>query len=776
MAIGSTGSSIDVNAIVAQLMSVEARPITALQSKEAVILGKISAYGSVKSSLSSFQSALASLKSASAFSSMTASASDATILSASTNTVAKAGTYSIAVSKLAQAQSLASAGQASTISSIGGGTATTLSFSFGTVSGGTLTNGTYAGATFTAGADAAKTVVIDSSNNSLQGIRDAINKAGVGVTASIVNDGAAGTPYRLMLTSTSTGEAKAMKITSDGGDASVAALLEHDSAGTQNFTQTVVAQDAALSVNGLAIGSATNTVSDAIAGVSLSLAKVGSSNLTVSNNTASITSAVQGLVKAFNDTNGTLKTMNGYNATTKKGGPLLGDSTIQAIQYKLRATFATALPGLGSNTLKTMTDIGVEFQKDGTLKVDNTKLQKALTDNFGDFAALFAATGAATDSLVTYTGSTSKSVAGSYAVDVTSLARQGKAEGITKPSSLAGSVLANLTIDATNDKLMVDVDGEGAVAVTLTPGAPYASAAALALQVQSDINTALAAAGKLGTVSVSDNAGKLSISSASAAGNIAVTEDSGSPGNIGAASLLGTPVKMSNIVTGVNDQLTVSISGTSATVTLAAGSYTGATLATQLQSAINGTKAFTDAGMAVAVASSGDQLSVTSTRYGVTSAVNITAGSAYANLFSGAASSTIGADVVGTINGAAATGLGQFLTADAGTDAEGLKLQISGGSAPGSRGSVNYSQGYAYLLNEAIDDFLSSDGAIASNTNSANKNIEALQKRAKEINTQLEITEKRYRAQFTALDQMMTKLQQTSSFLEQQLAGLASLN
>ncbi len=779
MVTSAVSSSIDVNSIVTQLMQVESKPLTVLQSKEAAFLSKISAYGSVKGSLSSLQTAISALSSPSLFSAQTTTSSDPTVLSGSASLLATGGSYEVTVNTLAKAQKLSSAAQASTISSIGSGAPTTISFQFGTVSGGTLTGGVYAGAAFAADAtQATTTLTIDSSNNSLQGIRDAINRANVGVKAAIVNDGAPGTPFHLTLTSTATGAASSMKISASGGDPDVAALLNYDPAGVQNFSQTVGAQNATLTIDGQAISSATNSVKDAIAGVTLNLSKAGgaTTTLTLANNTAPVANAIGALVKAYNDANSTIKKMTSYDPVNKTGGLLHGDATIIAIQAKLRGTLATALAGTGDNKLTNITQLGVSFLKDGTLSLDSSKLQTALDQNFGDFATLFTAAGKSTDSLVSFAGSSANSVPGSYALNVTSVATRGSASGVTKPSGLAGAVAPNLTIGAGNDQLMVDVDGGGAVAVTLAPGT-YANAAAMATQVAADINSALTLAGKTGQVNVSAAGGKLTIqSSAPGPGaSLAVTEVPGPPVNTGAASLLGAPVKLSTITAGVNDQLAVSISGTSATITLAAGTYTSDTLAQQVQASINGTAAFSSAGIAVSVGSSSDVLSVTSTRYGATSAVNITGGSAFADLFSGAASSTPGNDVAGTINGVAATGSGQFLTGGDGGPAEGIKLMVVGG-ATGARGNVSFSQGYAYLLNKAVDAMLSSSGALASNTDNVNRNIEQLHKRADTLTVQLTAMEKRYRAQYTALDMMLTKMNQTSQYLTQQLAALSSSN
>lgn len=776
MATSSVSSSIDVNSIVSQLMTVESRPLTVLQSKEAAFLSKISAYGTVKGSLSSFQSALSALSSPSLYTAQSATASDPTVLTGSASLLASSGTYDITVNTLAKSQKLSSAGQASTISQIGSGTTpTTISFQFGTVSGGTMTGGVFAGASFAPdAAQATKSIVIDGSNNSLQGMRDAINRANIGVRAAIVNDGAPGTPFHLTLTSTATGQTSSMKISADAGaDPAVAALLSYDPAGAQNFTQTVGAQNASLTIDGQAISSATNTVKDAIAGVTLNLSKAGgaTTTLTLNNNTAPVANAVTAFVKAYNDTNSTLKKMTAYDPLNKTGGLLHGDATIIAMQAKLRGTLATALSGMGDNRLTNITQAGVSFQKDGTLAVDSGKLQAALDQNFGDFATLFTNAGKSSDSLVSFVGSTAASVPGTYAVNVTSLASRGSAAGVTRPDAVAGSLAAGLTITAAaNDKMVVNVDGAGPVSVTI-PAGTYTDAAALAAQVQTSINSALTAAGQAGQVGVTEIGGKLTIksSASSPVASLSVAED---VANTGVASLLGTPDALSTITAGVNDQLSVSISGTTASVTLAAGTYTGTTLAQQVQAAINGTAAFSSAGIAVGASSINGTLAVTSTRYGVTSGVNITGGTAFADLFSGVATSTPGSDVAGTINGVPATGAGQFLTG-VGGPADGVSLQVVGGST-GARGTVNFSQGYAYLLNKAIDSMLGSAGALATNTDNANKNIAALHKRADNLSVQLTAMEKRYRAQYTALDMMLTKMGQTSQYLTQQLAALSA--
>ena len=237
------GSGLDVKSLVSQLMAVEQRPLNLLATREASYYAKLSGLGSVGGALSNLQTAAQSLISAST-DAFTTSVGDSTVLTASAASTAVAGSYSVAVSALAQQQKLISAGTASSTEAIGTGVSTTLTFALGTISGGILTDGIYAGASFAA--DATKTPVvltIDSSNNTLAGIRDAINAAAAGVTATIVNDGS-GLPYRLSLTSNDTGAASSLKLTVSG-DAAIDALLGYDpQTPNQNLTQTQAAQNA----------------------------------------------------------------------------------------------------------------------------------------------------------------------------------------------------------------------------------------------------------------------------------------------------------------------------------------------------------------------------------------------------------------------------------------------------------------------------------------------------------------------------------------------------
>lgn len=655
------GSGLDVNSIVSQLMSLEQKPLTALTTKQSDYKAKLSAFGSIQSGVASFQTTLKKLSDPKNLQAVKATPADATVLGTSGGAGAVPGNYSIEVTQLAQSQKLASAGQLNAKAVIGTGT---LTFDFGTISGGTLgTDGKYTGAGFTSNGAGSKQVTIDSSNNTLDGIRDAINAANIGVTASVINDGS-NTPYRLALSNSQTGEASSMKI-SVSGDAALGNLLNHDPAGSQALTQTVAAQNAQLKVDGLDISKATNTVSDVVPGVTLTLKKTNAgspTNLSVTRDTDAVKANVQEFVDGYNKLTGSLKSLTSYDMASKKGAALYGDSSVRNMLGQLRSLVTGTLTG-GASSLTRLSDAGISYQADGTLKLDSSKLQKVIDTQFDQLPGLFAASGSSSDSQIGYVGSTAKTRSGSYALTVSQLATQG-----------------NQT---------------GSAAASLDYGAP-------------------------------------------------------------------------------NNALQVSLDGLSASISLKDGSYASTSeLVSDLQTRINGNSTFTQAGSAVTVsADASGVLSLISNRYGSSSSITL-GGAAASLLLGGAGSATTGLALTGTLNGVAATSLGQTLTGASGNAAEGLKVSVSAGST-GARGNVNYSQGFAYQLDQLASSFLGENGAISMRTDGINSALKKLDSDKLTLETKLSRIQKQYQDQFTKLDTTMSSMNSTSAYLTSQLTALAN--
>jgi flagellar hook-associated protein 2 len=562
MAISSPGlgSNLDVNSIVSQLMAIERQPVDRLNVREASFQAQVSAYGNIRSALSSFQGSVEALASASRFQTRTATSSDTTVATASASSTAQAGSVNLDVTRVAQSQVLAAAGQASTTASIGSGASTEIRFEFGTITGGTLANGRYTGATFAPDATALTgTVTIDASNNSLAGIKDAINGAGIGVKASIVGDGSAN-PFRLVLQSSTSGAAGSVKITVTG-DAALQGLLANDPAGTQALTQTAVAQDAELTVNGLTVTSKSNSLSDVVQGVTLNIVKAGTATIAVGRDTSAAQKGVQDFVKAYNDLNGLLVSASAANPARTSGqagtsGPLNGDAALRTIQAQLRSVLGESL-GEGFS-LRTLSQVGISFQRNGTLTLDSGKLSTAATTDPDGLAALFATSGTATDSLLGVRRQTSATKAGNYAVELTQIATQGR---------LTGSAAANLTIAAgVNDRVTLTIDGTAA-SVEIPAGTYTADALAAVVQSAVNGNATLSAAGK--GIVIENNAGVLSIVSKLYGSDSAVTV-----AGIGAADLLGASPTASSGVDVAGSINGLSATGAGQVLTGADGSVT----------------------------------------------------------------------------------------------------------------------------------------------------------------------------------------------------------
>jgi len=230
----------------------------------------------------------------------------------------------------------------------------------------------------------------------MAGIRDAINKnKAMGVTATIVNDGS-NSPNRLVLTSNLTGETSTMRI-SVSGDPALSNLLANDPGGTQNMKQTLEAKNAQLTVNGIAVTSTSNTVKEAVQGVTLTLAGTGASTLSLQSNTASVQAAISNFVSSYNSFQTLSKQFTAFTADAASHAysqaPLAGDSTLRNIQMRIRDTMNTPQTALNDGTgapLTMLAQIGVSFQADGTLATDATKLTAALNTNLNGVQNLFA--------------------------------------------------------------------------------------------------------------------------------------------------------------------------------------------------------------------------------------------------------------------------------------------------------------------------------------------------------------------------------------------------
>ena len=474
------GSGIDIPGLVTSLIDAEREPAEKRYDKEEVDLqAKLSAYGSLKSALSSFQGSLSSLKFASTFSDVTTESSDEDVVTASGSSIAKPGNYALEISNLAQAHSISSKSFTETTNPVGTGTLTFELGHYDTDSSSFISNPD----------EASKTVTIDSDDNSLQGIRDAVNAADIGVTASLVNDGSG---FKLLFTSDETGKENGIKVsvddTSDASDTDDSGLsqlaFDPDPASTtSHMAENLAPKDAAFTLNGLAITSASNKVNSAVSGVTLNLkatTTVGSPiNVSIARNDAKITEGVNGFVEKFNELVDTLKQLSSYDSSTKQSGPLLGDSAVRSVESQLRKMIGASSVGADGN-ISSMATVGITTDRSGKLSLDSSKLQAAITDNRDLVAQIFSAKGATTDSQVNYITSSKDTQTGNYAINLEVMASRGSLSGTTIPGF-------PLVVTPANDAFSFLIDGAGSGEITLTNGS-YNSGAELAAEIQAKIN------------------------------------------------------------------------------------------------------------------------------------------------------------------------------------------------------------------------------------------------------------------------------------------------
>lgn len=380
------GSGLDINGIVKNLIQAEGAPASgALDRRASAAQDRLSAVGTLKSAISAFQSAASKLTNPTIFASLTATSSNTGLFTATAGSGAVAGNYSIEVTQLATAHALAA--------STGVTDANTV------IGSGTLTIG--------AGISAFSVNVTTGVNDTLAGIRDSINNAtdNTGVKATIVNvdNGVGGTTSKLVLNSQNMGTKNALSVTGADGDsnnfdAAGLSQLFYDPSNTMglaspvtNMTQTAAAKDAIIKVNGMDATRSSNTISDVIAGVTLTLnsqSPGAPATLGVAVDQTAISKTVNDFVTAYGNLKKVTSDLGSYDPATKKGGALLGDALLRNVMGQLRGDTSNPVTSAVGN-YNTLTMVGVQIDRYGAMSVDQTKLSAAISNNTNNLAQVF---------------------------------------------------------------------------------------------------------------------------------------------------------------------------------------------------------------------------------------------------------------------------------------------------------------------------------------------------------------------------------------------------
>lgn len=366
------GSGLDIESLVSKLISAERIPITQLTTRTDGLKTELSAFGKVQSTLSTLRDAASKLTTPSSWAGTLATSSDPTAVSVSAGSGAAIGNVSVDVKSLAQSQTLVSGTPyASSTTTVGQGS---LTITLGAWTTDGADPPTYTGFTDKAGATAV-TVNIGAGQDTLAGIRDAINSAGAGVTASIVNDA---TGSRLTLRSTASGETNGFRIDASGG---LTDLGYDPRVGVTSMIQTLPAQNARALINGIEISSESNTLKEAIDGLNITLLKTTTipASVAVSQDKDAIKKLVTDFTTAYNAVNALLREQTKYDAANKTAGTLQADATAVGLQNQLRSIIGGST-SLAGSSLSRLAQIGLEPGSDGNLKTSDAKLTTALSD------------------------------------------------------------------------------------------------------------------------------------------------------------------------------------------------------------------------------------------------------------------------------------------------------------------------------------------------------------------------------------------------------------
>lgn len=371
------GSGVDLNTMLTQLVAIERRPLEQMRAEANKLQTKVSSFGQIQGLVSRVQDAANKLKGTSLWSQSVAKSSNEAVVTAVGGSSAAAGTYSVSVTSLAAAQTLA--------------TGTTFADANALIGAGTLTlevgRWNAGEAAFTPKAGSSAVALEVTAADTVQTVRDKINGLGAGVTASIVND-ANGT--RLALRSTATGADNGFRLRADDLDgsptdaAALSRLAFDPPTGTTGLLLSQAGADAVANVNGIAVTSASNELSGVVEGLTLRLrgttAAPGTApaDIDVSSDRSAIGEAIKGLATTYGELAKAIAEQTRYDPASRVGGPLQGDSAVGGVLARLRGVI-NGNSG-ASAAFSRLSDIGLELQRDGTLAVDGAKLDKALSN------------------------------------------------------------------------------------------------------------------------------------------------------------------------------------------------------------------------------------------------------------------------------------------------------------------------------------------------------------------------------------------------------------
>ncbi len=687
-------SGLDTTSVINQLLAVERAPIARFQAKEAAVDKKLQAWGDIRRAVSTLRTATSALARSSTFTQSAATTSSAENATAVARDGATPASVTFKVHQLATVHSAMTATSVGSTSQLTGAGrvavgvglqslgVSTMTLGAGAVAGVLDISVTASSATQVEVRVGSATTIVDRASTSVSvgglqltvvpgGLVDGSGKVQVVETtetstvgslastvsvarAQVLGLGSTATPdRRLVFTGLATGEANKILVAQIDLNATMAGAL-----GTLSIVSE--AKDARIELGtGLFVTRSTNALTDLVGGLTIQLVKADPTKdvtIDAAIDDVGLAAKVKDWVSAMNSALSLIDSKSAYDAATKTGGVLLGDSTAQRIRQSLTSPMATTVAG---GTFRNLPQLGVTVDGNGRYALDETKLRDAIKADASSVGQLFARSATTTNAAVSLVSGSDNTVEGTYAVAVTRAATQ---------AAVTGAAFTVLGADERLDFVL----GATSVSVNVTNGQALAD-------VVSAINSAFA-----------------------------------SDGFAGVAELTGGAVRVR------------------------ANNYGSAT-----------------------------SLSVTSTRAGAGSTGLGGAVAATANI-------AVGVDVEGTIDGVAALGTGQVLTASSG-HASGLRLRVDSTSI-GAFGSVTYVAGAGGGLMRNLASASAVESGMASATGTLSSLRRGYEDRVADLERRISITEARLRRQFGQMETLLSQLRAQGSRLSASLGTASTQN
>ncbi len=767
---GLTGivAGFDTGAAVEELLGLQKFGISQLEKKQGAETAKQTAYTELNTALRSFRTQAIAMRDVDTFFSYTASlnSSDAavpasTLLDVAGDNSVTSGNHSIVVQQLATtARSSSSTAVKDATGTIVTDENTSLNFSTGSFQ----INGT---------------TINVSAADSLKDIANSINTAETGVTATVVKVN--NSDFRLVLAADETG---ATGFTLTGADLDATGFLANLNIGATGQTNAIqVLQpplDAVATIDGLTITRSSNTIGDAISGLTFTLKQADPAttvSMVIGVDTVDVRNKVQAFVDSYNAVYGFINDQFKVNAETEQNGVLASESILTSIQSSLSSGLLKSVPGLASDR-SSLVKIGIEPDERGVLSINDDLFTNFLNNDSSAIRDVFVAQGSSATPGMQFLVAGENTQSGSYAINVSTLASKAVATGnvdvLGTPLAASQTVILTETGNlrqASVDLLAGDTQSD-IIAKFNTEFSKVTTEARLFDQALIDTSTTLAATGGTTFANIGGVTGETI--------SITGTNRSGVTINQSFTILDQNQDTISDLLSAIqsafNQQVTASID-TSGRIQVKDNTSGDSQLSVTLTSSgtlnfgLDSTPISTEGRYALSLeaVASGNFVSIQHKYYGASKGFEISGASTALGIADTAGTALVGADIAGTINGETTTGNGQVLVGNAGS-ADGIGVLYSGSTTPPFTSNMSIGMGIAASFDGVLDLFSNPFSGLIQNTVLASEStFSSLSERIDDLNIQLEKQRQTLTRSFLAMEQAMNSLNATGNFLTQQV-------